>query len=316
MGTSTLLSNSMLDIFSYLESKGVQIIRDDGSELACYCPFHNNLDTPAFYVNKKTGLWICFNPSCGKTGSVRDLMEFFGDHGKFVRDYSIDEIDLNLSFIDKENKEDHSWELVLEEIAVHLPEESYKLQYLLDRSFKIETLEHFGVAFSQAKKRIVIPARDERHLVVGFIGRTIDPEVQPKYLYSKGFPRKDILFNLNNAKRYDSCIVVEGSLDAMKIHQAGFPNVVASLGASITKQHIEKLNKYFDKIIIFSDNDIAGFSMRDIIINGLYHKDLKIVQFEDPDIKDPGDMNDEQIASHINNSIDFFTWSFDNVLSY
>jgi DNA primase len=306
----------MLDIFSYLESKGVQIIRDDGSELACYCPFHNNLDTPAFYVNKKTGLWICFNPSCGKTGSVRDLMEFFGDHGKFVRDYSIDEIDLNLSFIDKENKEDHSWELVLEEIAVHLPEESYKLQYLLDRSFTIETLEHFGVAFSQAKKRIVIPARDERHLVVGFIGRTIDPEVQPKYLYSKGFPRKDILFNLNNAKRYDSCIVVEGSLDAMKIHQAGFPNVVASLGASITKQHIEKLNKYFDKIIIFSDNDIAGFSMRDIIINGLYHKDLKIVQFEDPDIKDPGDMNDEQIASHINNSIDFFTWSFDNVLSY
>jgi DNA primase len=243
-------------------------------------------------------------------------MEFFGDHGKFVRDYSIDEIDLNLSFIDKENKEDHSWELVLEEIAVHLPEESYKLQYLLDRSFTIETLEHFGVAFSQAKKRIVIPARDERHLVVGFIGRTIDPEVQPKYLYSKGFPRKDILFNLNNAKRYDSCIVVEGSLDAMKIHQAGFPNVVASLGASITKQHIEKLNKYFDKIIIFSDNDIAGFSMRDIIINGLYHKDLKIVQFEDPDIKDPGDMNDEQIASHINNSIDFFTWSFDNVLSY
>jgi len=316
MGTSTLLSNSMLDIFSYLESKGVQIIRDDGSELACYCPFHNNLDTPAFYVNKKTGLWICFNPSCGKTGSVRDLMEFFGDHGKFVRDYSIDEIDLNLSFIDKENKEDHSWELVLEDIAVNLPEGSYKLQYLLDRSFTIETLEHFGVAFSQAKKRIVIPARDERHLVVGFIGRTVDPDVQPKYLYSKGFPRKDILFNLNNAKRYDSCIVVEGSLDAMKIHQAGFPNVVASLGASITKQHIEKLNKYFDKIIIFSDNDTAGFSMRDIIINGLYHKDLKIVEFEDPDIKDPGDMNDEQIASHINNSIDFFTWSFDNVLSY
>jgi DNA primase len=306
----------MLDIFSYLESKGVQIIRDDGSELACYCPFHNNLDTPAFYVNKKTGLWICFNPSCGKTGSVRDLMEFFGDHGKFVRDYSIDEIDLNLSFIDKENKEDHSWELVLEDIAVNLPEESYKLQYLLDRSFTIETLEHFGVAFSQAKKRIVIPARDERHLVVGFIGRTVDPDVQPKYLYSKGFPRKDILFNLNNAKRYDSCIVVEGSLDAMKIHQSGFPNVVASLGASITKQHIEKLNKYFDKIIIFSDNDTAGFSMRDIIINGLYHKDLKIVEFEDPDIKDPGDMNDEQIASHINNSIDFFTWSFDNVLSY
>ena len=306
----------MLDIVNYVESKGIQVMRDDGAELACYCPFHNNLDTPAFYINKKTGLWICFNPSCGKTGSLRDLMEFFGDHGKIVRDYSLNEIEENLMFIQNDEQDDHSWEQVLEDISVDLPEESYKLQYLIDRGFSLETLEYFGVAYSDTKKRIVIPARDEKHLVIGFIGRTVSSDVQPKYLYSKGFPRKDILFNLNNAKRYDSCIVVEGSLDAMKIHQAGYPNVVASLGASVTKQHIQKLNRYFDKVIIFSDNDEAGHSMRDIIINGLYSKDLKIVMFENPDVKDPGEMSDIEIASHIDNSIDFFTWRFDNVLSY
>lgn len=300
----------MLDIAAYVESKGVQVMRDDGAELACYCPFHNNLDTPAFYINKKTGLWICFNPSCGKTGSLRDLMEFFGDHGKIVRDYSLNEIEENLMFVDDGEKEDHSWEQVLDDISVNLPEESYKLQYLIDRGFSLETLSYFGIAYSDVKNRIVIPARDEKHLVVGFIGRAVSPDVQPKYLYSKGFPRKDILFNLNNAKRYDSCIVVEGSLDAMRIHQAGFPNVVATLGASVTKQHIEKLSKYFDEIFIFADNDHAGYAMRDILVKGLYSKSLKIVVFEDPSIKDPGEMDDQQIADHINNSIDFLTWSF------
>lgn len=303
----------MVDIPSYIESRGVQIIRDDGAELACYCPFHNNLDTPAFYINKKTGLWICFNPSCGKTGSLRDLMEFFGDHGQIIRDYSLTEIEQNLSFIDSDKSADYSWEQVLDEISIDFSSESHKLQYLVDRGFSIETLEYFGVAYSETKKRIVIPARDEKHFVIGFIGRSIDGEVQPKYLYSKGFPRKDILFNLNNAKRYDSCIVVEGSLDAMRVHQAGFPNVVATLGASVTKQHIEKLSRYFDKIIIFSDNDQAGYTMRDIIINGLYFKDLKIVVFDNPDIKDPGEMSDTEISDHINNSVDFLGWSFENV---
>jgi DNA primase len=302
----------MVDIASYIESKGVQIMRDDGAELACYCPFHSNMDTPAFYVNKKTGLWICFNPSCGKTGSLRDLMEFFGDHGTFVRDYTIDDIVANLKFIERET-EDHSWDETLELIRVDLPDEIHKLQYLVDRGFTVETLEYFGIAYSDAKKRIVIPARDERHLVVGFIGRTTMADVQPKYLYSKGFPRKDILFNLNNAKKYDSCIVVEGSLDAIKVHQAGFPNVVSSLGATITKEHIQKLANYFDKLIVFSDNDQAGFAMRDEIISKLYDKDLRIVRFEDPKVKDPGEMTEVQIVEHIHNAIDYFTWRFDNV---
>lgn len=305
----------MIDILEYVESRGLQVIRDDGSELACYCPFHNNLDTPAFYINKKTGLWICFNPACGKTGSIRDLMLFFGDTGKIVRDYSIEDIESNLAFLKQDDEDDLSWEKTLEDIAVDYETESHKLQYLLDRSFSIDTLRYFGVAYSETKRRIVVPARDERHLVVGFIGRAIDSNVEPKYLYSKGFPRKDILFNLNNAKKFDSCIVVEGSLDAMRIHQCGFPNVVASLGASITKQHIDKLNRYFDKIIIFADNDHAGFSMRDIVIDNLYMKDLRIVIYEDPSVKDPGEMNAEQISSHIDNAVNFLTWRFDHVFS-
>lgn len=304
----------MLDVYAYIEAKGVQIIRDDGSELACYCPFHNNADTPAFYINKSTGLWICFNPSCGKTGSMRDLMEFFGETGSFVKDYTLDDIQKNLIFKD-EAPIDHSWDEALENIRLSYPEDSYKVQYLIDRGFSEKTLSYFDVAFSENKKRIVIPARDIKHRVIGFIGRAIDQNIQPKYLYSKGFPRKSVLFNLNNAKKHDSCIIVEGSLDAMKVHQAGFPNVVSSLGATITENHMELLSKYFDKIIVFSDNDAAGNAMRDEIIKTCYNQDLYLVKFQDPNYKDPGEMNEEQISDHINNAVSYFTWSFENVFS-
>ena len=299
----------MHDIANYIESKGLQVIRDDGSELACYCPFHSNMDTPAFYINKKTGLWICFNPSCGKTGSFRDLMEYFGDHGRVVRDYSFDEIENNLNFSDAQDTS--NWDEVLESISIDYGGDVSKLNYLIDRGFSIDTLEYFGIAFSDSKNRIVIPARDEKHKVVGFIGRAISPDIQPKYLYSKGFPRKNILFNLNNAKRFDSCIIVEGSLDAMKIHQAGYPNVVSSLGATITREHIATLGSHFDKIIIFSDNDSAGNAMRDEIIKHLYDKELRIINFENSGFKDPGDMNSDQISEFINNSIDYFAWSLE-----
>lgn len=299
----------MLDIFEYIESHGVQIVRDDGSELACYCPFHSNSDTPAFYINKNTGLWICFNPSCGKTGSLRDLMEFFGDHGKIVRDYSFDDIQKNLIYQgDKDNESD--WESILEQIEISYPDERYKVQYLIDRGFSEETLQYFGVAFSSERNRIVIPARNEKHKIVGFIGRAVSPDVNPKYLYSKGFPRKSILFNLNNAKKFSNVIIVEGSLDAMKIHQAGFPNVVASLGATITENHMNLLSSYFDSVIIFSDNDHAGYAMRDEIIKNCHNIELKIVNFKDPKIKDPGEMTDAQISEHIEDAVDYFSWSF------
>lgn len=305
----------MLDITSYVESKGIQVMRDDGSELACYCPFHTNMDTPAFYINKSTGLWICFNPSCGKTGSIRDLMSFFGDHGKIVRDYSLDDIEKNLMYSES-IYEDNSWDEALESIMISYPEDLEKVKYLTDRGFSEKTLSYFDIAYSDSKRRIVIPARNEKHKVIGFIGRAVNPDIQPKYLYSKGFPRKDILFNLNNAKRYDSCIIVEGSLDAMKVHQAGFPNVVSSLGATITDGHMLLLSKYFDKIVIFSDNDGAGYAMRDQIISKCYGKDLRIVEFQDPDCKDPGEMTEDQISDHIDKSIDYFTWSFKNVFSH
>jgi len=294
----------MLNIVDCLAQNNIEVVRDDGDELACYCPFHNNTDSPAFYINKHTGLWICFNPSCEKRGSIRDLMAFFGDHQKIVKDYSYDEIEkLLANYEETEPKE--NWDDALASIKIKFPDEKGCSQYLFNRGFDQKTLEYFEIGFSSKRGRLVIPARDESSKLVGFIGRAVDEQTQPKYLYSKGFPRKFILFNLNHAKKFESVIVVEGSLDAMMIHQAGFSNVVATLGAAVTDNHISLLKKYFDEIIVFSDNDHAGFAMRDIIVANITDKCVKTVEYPSPDTKDPGDLTAEQIGQCVSGARDW-----------
>lgn len=300
----------MFDVAAYIEEKGIFIVRDEGQELACLCPFHNNTDSPAFYVNKNTGLWICFNPSCGKRGSVKDLMHHYGDNEDVFKQkqFTVEDIQKLLSGIAVVEEETDDWAETLDKIKVDLPNDAYKLQYLIDRGFEIETLKYFEVAYSDKKKRIVIPIRDERFKVIGFLGRAVNEQTEPKYLNSKGLPRKEHLFNLCNAKRFKAGIIVEGTTDAMKVFQAGYENVVASLGAEVTPKHYDLLNYYFDEIIIFSDNDTAGYTMRNKIIKNCSNKRLKIVTF-DGDLHDPGQMTEDQIKSHIDGAKGFFQWA-------
>ena len=306
-----------MKVREYLESKGIDIARDDGSELACYCPFHSNADTPAFSINKYTGLWICFNPGCSKRGSIRDLMEFYGDKPSFVKESTYDEI-LELLKEPEAVKSDDSWAEVLDSIRLVFPGDEDKAQYLIDRGYTVETLEYFEVGYSSKKDRIVIPVRNEGFKVLGFVGRTVHKNVEPKYMNSKGLPKKDILFNLQNAKKFGSVVVTEGPLDACMVHQCGFPNVVATFGANVTDKQVSLLREYFDSIVIFSDNDAAGWSMRDIILRGCQGQELLIPEYPDRlidtadgsrTIKDPGDLTGDEVVQCISEAKDFLSWS-------
>lgn len=298
----------MFDILKYLQDHGVEVVREDGKELACFCPFHKNTDSPAFYINKETGLWICFNPSCEKRGSIRDLMSFFGDEKPLLRDHTVDDIqDLLLASAGPHKSED--WDAALESIRLVFPEDTSKASYFFERGLSEDTLSYFEIGFSEKKGRIVIPARDESSRLIGFIGRATSPEIQPKYLYSKGFPRKSVLFNLNRAKKYNDVVVVEGSVDAMMIHQAGFANVVATLGATVTDGHINLLRKYFDRVIVFPDNDEAGETMRDRLLSGLSDVPISVVVYESEAVKDPGEMDADAIREAILSAKDYLAWS-------
>ena len=281
------------------EDYHVDVKSVSGDEYIIFCPFHKNVNTPSFYINSKTGLWQCFNPSCDKKGNFRQLFRHITGRS-FDSSVKIDPAELQKK-IDAGFIKDKEEELNLSAVEIDYTNEQQlgKIQPFIDRGLSLNTLKYFEIGFSEAKSRIVIPVRNHYYKVVGFIGRAIDQEQQPRYLYNKGFKRADVLFNLQNAKHYSDVIIVEGSVDAMKVHEAGFPNVVATLGAQVSSFQSRLLRKYFDNIIIFSDNDSAGDAMRDAIIGLCRGKNIFTAQVSQG-CKDPGDMNKIQIQQSIN----------------
>lgn len=283
------------------EKSNIMIESQNGQEFNLYCPFHKNRNSPAFFINTKTGLWQCFNPSCGKKGNFRQLYKHIT--GKpYGKDVKLDPVALKKQIENGFRKNDYIEELDITDVEIDYENEDElaNIQMFYDRGLSYDTLEHFEIGYSTVKERIVIPVRDQSYKLVGFIGRAIKPEQEPRYLYNKGFKRADVLFNIQNAKKYDSCIIVEGSVDAMMVHQAGFPNVVSTLGAQVSANQIKMIKRCFDSIIIFSDNDDAGNAMKSDIINLCRGKEIYTVE-NNTGCKDPGEMTSMQIQEIINN---------------
>lgn len=294
-----LASSIEEEILSLFNNYNVSIQSANGEELNVYCPFHKNTHSAAMYINVRTGLWQCFNPSCGKKGNFRQL--YFNVTGKTYSKH----IELDSHKLDKElnsykyQVEDVN-ELSIDNLMIDYEDQSDLLQTMIERGLDIDTMRHFEVGFSSEKNRVVIPVRSHNYELVGLIGRAIESTQQPRYLYNKGFKRADVLFNIHNAKNYNSVIVVEGSVDCMFVHQAGFPNVVATLGAAVSKNQGNMIRRFFDKVILFCDNDDAGMAMRCAMIEMCRGKEISVARIPEG-VKDPAEMTKEQIAEAINN---------------
>ena len=111
-------------------------------------------------------------------------------------------------------------------------------------------------------ERLTIEIKDENNTLVGFGARSLDNKL-PKYINTPQtslFNKSNILFGLNIAKDYirNECIIVEGYMDVFAAHSEDFRNVVACMGTSVTKEQLELISKYTDKVILCLDSDIAG----------------------------------------------------------
>lgn len=138
--------------------------------------------------------------------------------------------------------------------------------------------------------RLVIPIKNDINQVVGFSGRILSGD-SAKYINSRDsdvFKKKDILYNLNNAKHNlvnDQIIIVEGFFDVYSYEQQGIYNVVASMGTAITNNHIRLLRKYNVKEIVLSlDQDKAGVEatlklIKELNNFGFYN--IRVVVFDD-----------------------------------
>lgn len=123
-----------------------------------------------------------------------------------------------------------------------------------------------GSVYDRFRKRLMFPIRDEAGRVIGFSGRLIDPEDRGgKYVNSPETPlfrKSRVLFGIDKARRamaeQRTAIVVEGQLDAIRCHEAGIINVVASQGTALTSDHARMIRRYADEVVLVLDADAAG----------------------------------------------------------
>jgi len=122
-----------------------------------------------------------------------------------------------------------------------------------------------GGVYDRFRGRIIIPIRDASGRAIGLGGRILPDADGPKYLNSPATPLFDksrTLYGIDLAKsairREKLAVIVEGYTDVMAAHQAGFTNVVASLGTALTQGQVELATRYADAVAIAYDVDLAG----------------------------------------------------------
>ena len=122
-----------------------------------------------------------------------------------------------------------------------------------------------GGVYDRFRGRIIIPIRDASGRAIGLGGRIMPDAEGPKYLNSPAtalFDKSRTLYGLDLAKgairREKQAVIVEGYTDVMAAHQAGFGNVVASLGTALTAGQVELANRYADAVALAYDVDLAG----------------------------------------------------------
>ena len=152
--------------------------------------------------------------------------------------------------------------------------------------------------YDRFRNRLMFPIHNAKGSVIGFGGRVLSSQDNPKYLNSPETPlfsKSKELYGLYHCRKYsrkiDSILVVEGYMDVIALHQNGITNVVATLGTATTPAHLQVLSRSAETIVFCFDGDKAG---RDAawkalktslpsITSGLVIKFLILPQGEDPD---------------------------------
>ena len=173
-----------------------------------------------------------------------------------------------------------------------------------------------GGVFDIFRDRVMFPIIDLRGNVIAFGGRTIDGD-GPKYINSSDTPvfkKSQNLFSLNFAKKSEKkrLILAEGYMDVIAINQAGFENVVATLGTALTQEQARLMSQDGEEIIIAYDSDGAGQKATHKAINllsevGARTKIIRMEGAKDPDeyIKKFGALRFKQLLDKSGGAIEF-----------
>ncbi len=162
----------------------------------------------------------------------------------------------------------NSWDAALK----HFTAKGYSEKELIDTGLltvreaerDTGTPEH-RKTYDRFRHRIMIPIRDENGKMAGFGARILDPNDVPKFLNSPETPvfsKGRLLYGLDRARKpirtADQAVLVEGYLDVIALHQAGFENVISPMGTALTEDQLRLLKKFTRRIVLALDPDAAG----------------------------------------------------------
>lgn len=119
--------------------------------------------------------------------------------------------------------------------------------------------------YDRFRHRLMFPIRDERGRIAGFGARILDPDDVPKFINSPQsalFDKGKLLYGLDLARKsirtQDQAVIVEGYLDVIALHQAGFTNTVSPMGTALTEAQLRLLKRFTRRIVLALDADAAG----------------------------------------------------------
>lgn len=229
------------------------------------CPFHRDTN-PSCGMHVNTGLWKCFG--CAMQGN---LVSFVAEIESISRDEA--EQRIRKTWIDKNADLENIQEIVNKildgnkdnvQVDPRLPDwvlmqYSKNWDYMKSRGFNEETLEYFEVMYEPKYKLQAFPVRDDEGKLVGITGRQTQPNAEPRYYPVLRFRKSNFLYNFHRVDVSKSVIAVEGEINCMAMHQHGFTNTIAFLGAGISEEQINKVARSgIKELIMFFDTDEAG----------------------------------------------------------
>lgn len=150
-----------------------------------------------------------------------------------------------------------------DELTKHMTRKGYTKDHLLRAGLMTERDD--GDTHDKFRNRLMFPIRDTYGKMTGFGGRVLNPDDVPKYLNSPRtelFDKGRLLYGLDLARqeirKAEHAVIVEGYMDVIGLHQAGFGNAVSPMGTALTEDQFKLLKKFTRSIILALDPDAAG----------------------------------------------------------
>lgn len=296
--------------------------------LSAYCPFHKSglEKTPAFYVYvgpssqfRQTGTSYCHVCGCG--WALPALLRKLGMPNSTIANVQ--------RYLDSVRPTSQRKQGVCFDVPV-LPEAILGMfefcpVSLVRAGFTEEVLQRYEIGFDRQRRRIIFPLRDHLGNLVGLSGRTVVDdyprykiykqeleEVRPHYELHKGriVWGLDKFYEASLHQSVEPVVICEGFKAAMWVAQAGYPNVVALLGKSLSLEQQTLLTRVSNRLVLFLDNDDAGKDATRVVSRQLRGTDVRVGNYGTSAPVSPDDLSPEQVKAAIETAASPMTMRF------